>query len=790
MNYNSLKITWRMLTKYKVNNIINLSGLVVAFTVALLILVFIVHELSFDNFQTKIDRVYRLNSTISGDGEEMEAIGTSGKLPAILKERLPEIEHITRYYNEGQEVNINNQRYITTSFFWVDSSFFEIFDFEIINGNKSTCLKDPNSVVLTESIAKKMFGKVDPMNKVIICNGINYQVTALMKDPPLNSHMQFEMLGSFATVETPEYDVTLMNGVPFTFYVLLNKGVDYPAFFAKFKSVSDQHTKERFEGWGMKVVHTLQPMSRIHLHSKLSFENAKVSDIKNLYIFGFLALFILLIASVNYVNLMTAQAELRMKETGLRKVLGADRTHLIKQFLFESLIICLLALVISFSIADALLDPFGLLVDSKFNSSSLFNLPVVIIILFVAGLTSIVSGFYPAWIASIKNPASIMKGSKGNKASGSFSKYLVAFQFAITVFLIITVILIKLQVNYMKNKDLGFAKDNLVYIYNLTAPIRSSFDAIRSELLQNPIIENVTASQAVPGTGGSGQTCRLATADPNSGFHINENRIQDHYIETFKIKIVQGRDFDPQLQTDSAAFIINEVTVKKLGLLNPVGQKIVVGPTTGTVIGVMSDFNYASMRNVIDPLALSHYSKRIGMITARIRKGTTTEALMYIEKVIKSRDPNYNFEYQFIDQKFASMYAKEERFNNLISAGAIIAIVISVMGLFALTAFSVKRRVKEIGIRKTLGATVNQIHTLLAGKILVWIIPGLLVAFPFAWLAMEKWMSNFAYHITLINYWWVWMVGAAIALLVGFLTIYFQAIKAARENPIDCIRYE
>lgn len=792
MNFFSLRISWRILTRFKINTIINLSGLIAAFTAAILILVYIINETSFDKFHDHGDRIYRLNSIITmADGQELKAATTSGKLPAVLMRQLPEIEYISRYYNWGShEVVANGNRYSSELIYWVDTSFLDIFSFKMKESEAKNCLKEPNSIVLTSSAARRLFGNMDPINKTLLIDGTGYQVTGLMEDVPSNSHMQFEMLASFETIETPGNGITDRNGLSFTFYLMLKPGTDYAAFYPKFQRVADQHTKERFENTGFSVKHSLQPLDRVHLYSNLIIDTAKSGDIRNIRIFSFMALFILLIASMNYINLMTAQSEVRMRETGLLKVLGADRIHLIRKFLIESLLICFSALILAYGIAELLLHSFSNIMDSDLSEASLFTGPIVPIMIGVALVTGIISGFYPAWIGSISNPATILKGSKGNKTISNLSKYLVAFQFCITVFLIIGVVLVQQQIFYMKNIDLGFKKTDLIVVNNVTDKIRNSYKSIRAEMLASPDIVDVTQGQTSPGLPMSVQNCYKVGDDPNTAFMINEARVNDHYLSTYGIKLISGRDFNQDMPTDSASFIINKSAARKLGLKDPVGTKINVWNTQGTIIGVVSDFHFTSMHRAVEPLVFTHHQDWFNLISVRLRPGTTVRAMKHIVKVLKEADPVYNIEYAFVDQTFKTMYLKEERFNDLITAGSILAIIISVMGLFALTTFTIRRRVKEVGIRKTMGASAKQIIFLLAGKVLWWILPGIVVAFPLIWYTMDVWLSNFAYHINLIDYWWVWISGALFSVLVGLLSVYFQAAKAARSNPVTSLQYE
>lgn len=789
---NALKISWRVLLKYKVNTTINMVGLIASFTATILILAFITHELSFDNFHEDGDRIFRVNSIMRmADGQEITAPFTNGKIPKKLLDETVEVQNITRFFSwEDNQFTVNNTNFNTKKHFWVDSSFFKIFSFQLISGDKNTCLTKPNTIVLTETLAKKMFGSKDPLLKSILVDGNSFIVTGVMKDVPLNSHIQFESIGSFTSVESPQHDITMSNGIGFTFYLKLREGVKVEAYLQKFKPICDRFITEKFGDKGLSISHSLQPLNKIHLYSKFNHEYAKVGDINSLYVFGFLAILIIFIASINYINLMTVQSEIRMRESGLRKVMGADRNHMISQFLVESLIICIISFVFALALADLLITPFNTLMDVNLQSSSINNRFIVGSMIVIAIVTSIISGLYPAYVTSSSSPASILRGDKAFKATGLTGRFLVSFQFAITVFLIISVILINLQLNYVKHKELGFKKENLIAITDISQEIRSSYKSLRNDLLSNPLITNVTAGQSIPGLSMNIQNCYEQGKDSKTGFIINENRIKDYYLETLGMKIVAGRDFDPEIKSDSASYIINETAAKKLGFKNPIGKKIYIWDHLGTIIGMVSDFHFSSMHKPVEPIVITKYMKWFNMVIIRHKPGETKAVINFLEKTFKEIDPNYTFTTVFPDQNFAMMYQKEEKLNDLITAGSILAIIISVMGLFALSAFTVRRRIKELGIRKTMGATVNQLLLLLSKKILVWLIPGILIAFPLSWMVIESWLGEFAYRISLVNYWWVWIISAVIAIIVGFLAVFYQSWKAARINPIECLKYE
>lgn len=795
MNRNHLKIAWRLLRKNKIHTLINIIGLGIGFSASILMLIYVHHQLSFDRFHENADRIHRF--VIEGsmaDGKTITGAMTHGNVGRMVADVVPEMQYYSRYYSWGtHEVMIDEQRFTDDRIAWVDSVFFDIFSFPLVNGNPQTALQKPHSAVLTRSIAQKYFGDNDPVGQSLRIENRDYLITAIMEDLPANSHLQFDVLASFHTLETSEHNVVNQQGISFPTYVMMAEGANEEDFKQKTIEAANAYTEELFSPHGISIDHRLQALSRVYLYSDLGFDGwGPRGDIRNVYIFSFLAIIVILIAVFNFINLVTAQSEKRVKEIGMRKVMGAFRKDLIGQFIGESLVITFLAFLFSMVLNEVFIKSFSNLLDENLVLTYWHNPLMLLGVLGLVLFVGVVAGAYPAFYLSHYKPASVLKGGvlKSGGGTHSLRKVLVVFQFAISVFLVISVLLLNCQVQYMKSKDPGFARENVIAVRQITPSIRNAYTSLKADLLQNPGITHVTASQSIPGQTRSLQNSYRQGDDPSAAVMMYENRIQHGYLDTYGITIVEGRNFDPEMRTDTASFILNQAAVRKLGLENPVGEQIYVWNQAGTVIGVVKDYNFLSLHNEIDPMAFSMYSGWFNTISVRVRPGTTAETLSHIREVFIAADPHYVLDYTFVDDVFAQMYLKEEKVNALISYAAILAIVISFMGLYALTSFTVRKKVKEIGIRKTLGATVPQILALLFRDLSRWIITGNLIAWPVAFYVVMRWQESFAFRIRITDYWYLFVFAGLLAATVGFIATLVQSLSAANANPVHSLKSE
>jgi len=793
MFLNYIKTAWRVLQKNLSHTIINIIGLGAGFSVATLLLIFVYHQLSYDRFHEHSHRIYRV--TIEGqigDGQYISGPMTDGEVADILKEQLPEAEFVSRLFTQGmQEVFVDHERFSAVQVVWVDPGFFRMFSFPLAKGDPEHVLDGPGKVVISEDAAMRFFGSTDVINETIIIANHTYRITGIMENFPKNSHVQFTVVASMATRTRPDDNIIARQGISFPTYILLREDADMESFVSNATRLADLHIEERYGPMGLRMSHNVQNLEDIFLHSRFSMGTEETGDIRNVYIFSFLTLFILLIAIFNFVNLMTAQAEKRTREIGLRKVIGADKGDLIRQFMGESVLIALFAFLLALALNEFLITPFSHMLDEEFTLLYWQQPLILLVILAFVVVIGIISGIYPALYLSRHQPITVLKGDQhGTGKPNAFRKVLVSIQFAISIFLIATLLLLHKQVSDMKYKDPGFEREHVISVTNLTSGIRGSYESIRAELLQHPRILQVAASESIPGRQRSVQTAHRQEDDPDQTIMIHENRIQHHYLETYGMRLVAGRDFDPLMRTDSASVIVNERAVKELGLEVPIGADIVVWQHPCRIIGVVSDFHFQSLHHKLEPLALTMYSPWFRHISIRMEPGSTREVMDFAQDTFESADPNYVFDYVFVDSLFERMYRREERISNMVTAAAILAIIISFMGLFALTSFTVSQKVKEIGIRKTFGASTFSVVASLTKELARWLIAGAVVALPLAYWVVDSWQQNFAYQINLLEHWWLFAAAVVIAAAIGSLAMLYQSLSAARANPMDSLRTE
>ena len=792
MNWNYLKIAWRIILKNKVNTIINVVGLGLGFSVSILLLIYVHHQLSFDRFHEHADRLARL--TVEGsmaDGKVLTGAITSGEVADLLTDNVAGLDGVSRLYYWSRDVYIDEQRFTGDRILWADTSFFSMFNFDLLYGNPREAIRDPHCVVLTATTANKYFGSEDALNQTIRIAGQDYRVTGILKDIPAESSIRFDIVGSFSSLTGPDWNILQNEGLSFPTFVMFNKAADRQQTQEQILQLADQHLEERFGPHGIHFFHHIQPFKRMHLFSRFSFDDSHTGDIRHVYIFSFLAFFVIMIAIFNFVNLITAQSEKRAREIGMRKVMGAHKTDLIWQYVGESVLIAIFAMLLAFFLNEILIGPFSHLLDEPFRLTY-WNQPWMLAVIFAfVLLVGVLSGVYPAFYLSRFRPAVVLKGGQhGNGRTHILRKILVGVQFTISIFLVSTLFLGHTQIRFMKHKDLGFDREHVVTIRQLSTSIMNAYESLKAELLQNPDILHVTASQSTPGENRSVQNSRRRGDDPSSAIMIFENRIQHGYLETFGIRLLEGRDFDPEMGTDTSAIILNQAAVRKLGLDNPIGQDIFVWNHEGRVIGVVEDYSFQSLHNEIDPLALTMYSNWFSRISIRMQPGRVRETMDFIRHTFESADPNYVFDYQFVDERFQRMYQKEEQISNLITAAALLAIIISFLGLYALTSFAIRQKVKEIGIRKVMGASTWQIIKRLLGELSLWIIIGNAVAWPLSWLVFTNWQQNFAFQINALAHWHLFVLAGLLTALTGSLAMLYQALSAAKANPVESLRTE
>jgi len=806
---NYLKIAFRNLAKYKFISFINLFGLTIGLTCCFLILSFILHELSYDKYQPEANRVYRVTRSFNNPETGAPSLNLSTVAPPfgpLLQNDFKQIEDMTRFISNGTTaIRYEEKMFNERNVYFADDKFFDFFQVDVLKGNPQKALSNPYSIMMTEEMANKYFGSEDPMNKVIRINLGNYfdfKVTGIYKPFPSNTHFHPDLMLSFNTLKDTliygeENLRTNWGNNSFFTYIRLPENYDPKNLVTQFPAFLDRHINEGGEFKASQwTALGLQKITDIHLRSHTDYEAEENGDIKRVYIFSAIALFILLIACINYMNLSTARSTLRAREIGIRKVAGAQRKEIILQFLSESVLISFIAMIFALGLTWLLLPWLNKISGQQLSISVLLKWQILVPILLVPFIVGIISGIYPALFMSSFQPVKVLKGLlKTGGWNISFRKTLVTIQFAISIILIICTAIVFIQMRYMQNKSLGFDKEHIVTL-PYTSLLNDSYDAFRTELLSNSIIKNAGRSSRIP-TGRlldamgaqvkKGDTLAPANAD------IKFVSADQDFISTYGVKIVAGRGFSRDFSTDTSAFLINEAAVKVLGFKNndeAIGKDFGYGSRRGKLIGVFNDFHFESMHQNIVPLVLlvPRNANNYGNISIKVAGGNIPSALSHIENTWKKFLPETPYQFTFLDENFDRLYQAEQRQKTIFTLFACLAIFIACLGLFGLSAFAITQRVKEIGIRKVLGADISSIVTLLSKDFLKLVAISAVIAFPVAWWFMNQWLQDFAYRITIP--WWIFLVAGIMAALIALATISFQAIRAAVANPVKSLRTE
>ncbi|HEX5154425.1 MAG TPA: ABC transporter permease [Parafilimonas sp.] len=807
---NHFKTAWRNLMKYKFISFINLFGLTIGLTCCLLILTYILNELSYDKYNKNADNIYRVTRTFyNGNGEATLKLSTvSPPFGYYFPADFPEIQKMTRLLNYGtvplryKDKLINEQ-----NVYFADENLFDVFTVNIVKGNPKTVLNDPFAVMLSEEIAKKYFGNEDPVNKVIRANNqFDIKVTGVYKAFPSNAHMHPSMLVSFNTLrDSAVYGEeglrTNWGNNSFFTYLLLPQHYNIETMKAKFPAFLDKHMTGEYGPNKPSKFTTLdlQKLTDIHLYSHTDYEAEPNGDIKRVYVFSAIALFVLLIACINYMNLSTARSALRAKEIGIRKVVGARKRELVFQFLSESILLTWTAIIIAFALLYFTLPWLNKVSESNLAISILMKWQILLPLLLSPFIIGFISGIYPALFMSSFQPVKTLKGLfKVGGANISFRKVLVVTQFAISIILIITTVIVFQQLRYMQNASLGYDKEHIVTLPYYTQ-LNDQYESFRNTLLQNPAVKEAGRSSRIP-TGRllDGMGAQAPGSDSMVPVKADIRYVATDYdfIPTYGISIAAGRNFSHTYGTDTAGFVLNEAAAKAVGWKSPreaVGKDFIYGGNKGRIIGVMKDFHFESLHQTIAPLifimpATPPNQSSYNAISIKISGKNIPSALATIKQTWQRYLPELPYQYTFLDENFATLYESEQRQETIFTTFACIAIFIACLGLFGLSAFAISQRVKEIGVRKVLGAGTTTIVALLSKEFLKLVVIAAIIAFPVAWYAMHNWLQDFAYRINI--QWWVFIVAGIAALFIALATVSFQAIKAALANPVKSLRTE
>ncbi|HPT04461.1 MAG TPA: ABC transporter permease [Bacteroidales bacterium] len=804
---NYLKSALRNITRNKFYSVLNILGLSIGLISTIFILLYIQDELSFDKYNKNYKRIYRLESDFRISEKHDKFAVTSVPIAPAMKMEYPEIEQYTRIVDNGNMfIRYKDKEFYEKKIYSADSSYFKVFTCEFLKGSPDKALTEPNTMVVTESFAKKYFGEANPLGEVLRDgDNMNYKVTAVIKDLPGNTHLKYDALTSMATI-AKVYGKDQFNSLkPEAFwnvgiysYILLKPNADIKNIHAKFPAFNKKYMEPLGKQINADFKLITTNLADIHLSTKNLEGDLPRGSMSYVYIFSFVALFILLIASINYMNMATSRSANRAKEVGIRKVFGAFRAQLSRQFLSESVLLAFISLIISLAFIQLLLPLFNELSD-KHLTFGVFSNPFIFIgIIAITLVVGLISGSYPAFYLSSFMPARVLKGKiDSGRNSGYLRKTLVVFQFVISIMMIIGTLTVSRQLRYMKTKDLGFDKGNIVVAEIQDTVFVKKIPAFREELLQNPTIEAVSASTGVPGKIRSIQVMRVENGSKMQELALNNFQIDYDYIPLMKMKLVKGRNFDKNMGTDlKEGAIINETAAKKLGWGdNALGKKIQYGiELDGTadrntkVIGVVKDFNYASLHNKIEPIVM-FLTKRPGFaLNIRIKPENKPAALDFIKSVWGKYGVKNPFEYYFLDQNFDESYQAEAKLNKIFTVFSVISIFIALLGLLGLASFTAERRTKEIGIRKVLGSSLMEIANMFYKEFTLLIVVAFIIGTPIAFYALGLWLQQFAYHVN--QTWFIFFLSGMLAWIVAMATISFHSIKAASENPVTAIKYE
>lgn len=796
MLLNYLKISLRNFSKQRLFSGLNILGLAIGMAAVWLMVLYVADELSYDRFYAKANRIFRVTQHAQWATGGFNLAPTSVPFAPALQNEYPEIEQTVRINPEGGgEIQYKEKKIDVPDIFFADPSVFEVFSHRFIYGNPATALKEPQKIVLTKTLAEKIFGDASKAvgQTVFFSNNFPNSVSGVIEDVPVNTHLHFSALRSLPK----DYTGGWQDGGLYT-YVLLKNGTDhrkveqkFPAFYTKYLKKEIGNAEYRME---------LQPLTSIHLHSHLDYEIGPNGNINTVYIFSAIAVLILVIACINYINLYTARSMKRVREVGVRKAIGSKRFQLIGQFMTESFMMTILSGMVAFLLVKAALPFFNQLADKslgiEYHGNGLATAGFAAAFLLVIGFFS---GLYPALMLSGYKPVTALKGQFGSHTSGvGFRQSLVVFQFVATVVMIACSGIVYRQIHYVNHKDLGFAKDQIVTFHIDKQDVRTQVHALKEKLEQNPLIESVASAGNPIGNNSLGSAALFVESEtgemPSTTLIAQRFMADADYLKTMEIKLLQGRDFQNNSPADLAdAVLVNEAMVKKQGWSRAVGKKIRYATDNGipgkemTVIGVAADFHTYSLQHKIEPLMIQlPPASEQDNIYVRINTSKTREALAYISQTYKQFDANAGLDFHFLDENFSKQYQAEQRQGNVLLAFAVLAILIACLGLFGLAAFAAEARTKEIGVRKVLGASVRDVVVMLSSDFIKLVLIAIVIGTPIAIYAMDKWLMNFEYREGLS--WWVFTLSGLIAIVIALLTVSSQALKSALTNPVKALR--
>jgi putative ABC transport system permease protein len=807
---NYIRIAIRNLVKHKTFSAINVFGLAIGLAGCILIAAFVSNELSYDTYAKHAAQIYRIELQLTQNGGEMDITNVDVAVGAGIKNTFPEVLASSRIFGQKEMFVKNGDKLFKESHFtFCDSNFLQMFSIPLVEGDNKKALVSPGSIVITRDLEHKYFNDKPALGKSLLIGREPYKITGIIEKIPNNSHFHFDAFISMATINYAMRGNTWSN-LGFYTYLLLDKKADPKKLEAKFPELIQKYVApEAVHDMGIslaeaqKVVNTwrffLMPLTDIHLHSNTKYELEPNGDIQYVYIFGSLAIFTILLACINFTNLSTAASAKRSREVGIRKVLGTVKAQLITQFLIESVLLSCCALLIAFLLVYLVLPSFNHLSGKQIGISFFLHFKIVVAIIVLMILVGITAGIYPAFFLSSFQTIRVLKGAvlQAPAKGGGLRRGLVVFQFLISTSLIISTLVVYRQLRFMQNKKLGYAKEQVLVIPD-TFGLDSNQYAFKQKLLSDSRVVNATISRDVPVgrsdeniDGSEVYASENRAHETESEIHANFFHVDYDYLSTLGMKIVKGRFFSKDYGSDSSGVVINEAAVRDLGWKDnqtAIDKTIISsGQHSYHVIGVVQDFNYASVKQRIVPVMMMLYHNN-GTLMVKIRTTDVSGFLSDVKKEWNAYNARTPFSYYFLDDKFASVYAAEEKTGQIFTSFAVVAVLIASLGLLGLVAFTTEQRNKEIGIRKVLGASVNQVLILLSKEFLFLVSIAFFISIPLTWWMMHNWLNNFAYRIQIS--WWIFATGGIIAVMITLITISFQSIRAAVANPVDSLRSE
>ncbi|TDE18554.1 ABC transporter permease [Dyadobacter psychrotolerans] len=815
---NYLKIAWRNLLKSKLFSAINVFGLSVGMTCCMLLLLYIQSEVSFDKHQEHATELYLVRSeNVRFSGDKMDNPRAPSPYAQALKQEFPEVVQVTRVWQnflEGktlfkvQESGKTVKTLFESKGHHVDSTFFDMFSYHFLEGDARTALNDPHSVVLSEDVARKLFGDASAINKIVNIGGTegnaeNFKVTGVFQDESARSHIDSRYFMPITSgwvgnyLRQPNLDFT--NNNMFYTYIRLKPGSDPEKFNRKLPAFVDKYAGKDLKAAGYEKHMTLLPVSDIHLFNKITDILTPTTSTTYLYVLASIALFTLLIACINFMNLATARSAKRAAEVGIRKVMGAGKGGLVGQFLGESMVLTFLALIFAVVAVVFFLPVFNQLADKSLTISALFKPEIAAAFIFLAVITGLLAGSYPAFYLSVFNPLDVIKGKFVNSVSATaLRRGLVVFQFVISIGLVVATMVIQGQISFMRDQPLGFTKDQQIVIPLRSDQAKKSYISLRNEILQNNQVAGASGTSYYPGIKNpSDMSVFRSDQSVNDAAVVKTNWVAPDFMKVMGFEMVAGRMLSAEFPGDTNfRMVVNEATLRKFGIpLNKaIGAQLAFGGDNGSnrkleIVGVVKDFHFADLHQVIEPYALfPNFNSDFNYIIAHVNSADVSSVIPFMEAKWKTMVPDEPFTYSFLNEDFNTNYKADARTSRIVNSFTVISILISCLGLFGLATFAAQQRIKEIGVRKVLGASIGSIVGLLSGDFIKLVLISIVIATPLTWYAMNKWLQDFAYKISI--QWWMFAVAGVLAVVIAMITVSSQAIKAALTNPVKSLKSE